>query len=134
MKTNKKSNLIDSLSSSLQAEKKSVNSRFENADKFFEKGSETKENKPKITKEKKVKKKEPSQKTEKVIRDAFSMPASDAKLIKELKKRAIKLDVETNKSELVRAGLHALKALPDNKLVSIINSMPKIKTGRPTKK
>ena len=66
-----------------------------------------------------------------IQRDTFTMPASDIDLLKKIKSRCLKLGIETNKSLLVRAGLHNLSNLNDKQLKEMIDSIPKIKTGRP---
>ena len=51
---------------------------------------------------------------EKVVRDAFSMPASDHRLITELRVLMTRSDgTQLNKSEVVRAALRAFRRLPD---------------------
>jgi len=51
-------------------------------------------------------------------------------LIQDIRTKSFKMGVETNKSEIVRAGLRALMDLPDAKLVGLLKFLPKIKTGR----
>jgi len=67
---------------------------------------------------------------ERIVRDTFSMLKSDSQLVLDIKKKCLKLGVETNKSELMRAGLAVLSKLPDDKLKNVLASLPKIKTGR----
>jgi hypothetical protein len=69
----------------------------------------------------------------KLVRDSFTFPASDYALIAALKQRAIGAGVDVKKSELIRAGLAALVALSDEQLLAVVNSLEKIKTGRPAK-
>jgi hypothetical protein len=141
----KQKSIVDSLSSSLVAESAAVDKRFEKADQFFKQ-----EQQPAEVEEQPQKKKDgvgegsvknavqPKPKkaveTEKVIRDAFSMPVADQQLIQDIKIRGIKLGLGVNKSEIVRAGLRALMELPDAKLTALLNSVPKIKVGRPGEK
>jgi hypothetical protein len=68
---------------------------------------------------------------DKVIRDSFTMPRNDYDKIGELKKRLQHLGVAAKKSELLRAGLHALEQLSDAQLKQRIEGVEKIKTGRP---
>lgn len=70
-------------------------------------------------------------KQDKVIRDAFSMPESDHSLLADLIQRAAVSGVVTNKSALVRAGLHTLINMTDSKLIAALQSLEKVKTGRP---
>lgn len=132
----KKKSLVDSLTRSLEEEEKAIDRRFEMADKYFKQddsGKLTESNPPEKQSLKKAE--EGSGKktgtVEKVIRDGFSMPASDQQLIQDIRIKSLKLGVDTNKSEIVRAGLRALMDLPDSKLTALLKSVPKIKTGRP---
>lgn len=68
-----------------------------------------------------------------LVRDGFTMPAADFDLIAAMKLRALKLMRPTKKSELLRAGLHALAALDDKRLQSILNGLTPLKPGRPKK-
>ena len=132
----KKKSLVDSLARSIEEEEKAIDRRFEMADKYFnqdDSGKLAESNPPEKKSFKKVE--EGSGKkaryVEKVIRDGFSMPASDQQLIQDIRIKSLKLGVDTNKSEIVRAGLRALMDLPDSKLTTLLKSVPKIKTGRP---
>jgi len=71
---------------------------------------------------------------DKVVRDGFSMPASDYGLISEHQAAMLGLRVSVSKSEVVRAGLHALKQLNGDELVALFDSLEKVKTGRPNTK
>lgn len=67
----------------------------------------------------------------KVVRDSFTMPESDYAKIAELKKKSLEAGISIKKSELLRAGLHALEALPIAKLKALLGSVENVKTGRP---
>jgi hypothetical protein len=67
----------------------------------------------------------------KVIRDSFTIPAAEHRLIGALKKRCIGLGVAIKKSELLRAGLAALERLPDEGLAKVVAAVESVKTGRP---
>ncbi len=69
-----------------------------------------------------------------IMRDGFTMPKEDIALINQLKLRCMKIGVDVNKSELVRAGLHALNNSRDNELKAVISDLPKIRAGRPSLK
>jgi hypothetical protein len=71
---------------------------------------------------------------EKVVRDGFSMPATDYALIAEIQERLMDGRVSASKSEVVRAGLHALKRLNPEALLEIAASLERVKTGRPNLK
>jgi len=113
------------LGASLKAEEQSVQSRFEKAEALLSPKKPT----PRTVAATKPKPR--PVKKERVIRDSFTMPKPDYDLIAELKKRAIKLGLSATKSEIVRAGLHALRQLSDDRLSSAIEKLDKVKTGRP---
>lgn len=69
----------------------------------------------------------------KMIRDSFTFPESDYALIAQLKQRAIGLGQEIKKSELLRAGLVALSAMPDQDLLVSLGQVERVKMGRPSK-
>jgi hypothetical protein len=69
----------------------------------------------------------------KVIRDSFTMPQNDYAKIAELKQVCQKAGLQVKKSELLRAGLHALCKLSAAQLKQTIAQMEQIKTGRPKK-
>ena len=118
------------LSKSLEAEDDAVRSRFEKADSLL--GSKRKKVK-RLNSEgengKQPKKVKPSK--PKVIRDSFSLPKDDYEFIKTLQTRCLGLAQGVTKSELVRAGLHALIKMSDTELVNALNTLEKVKTGRP---
>lgn len=80
---------------------------------------------------KKVKKAKKTDTKIKVVRDSFTMPKSDYAKIDELKQLCQKAGVHVKKSELLRAGLHALNKLTAVQLTQAVASLEKIKTGRP---
>lgn len=69
----------------------------------------------------------------KPVRDSFTMPPADFALIDALKARALEGQRPAKKSELLRAGLHALSAMTQAQLVAALNGLAPIKTGRPKK-
>jgi len=71
--------------------------------------------------------------TQKVVRDGFTMPQADYDKLKELKALCLKNGVEVKKSTLLRAGLHALQALPTADLLARLRGLPPIKAGRKKK-
>jgi hypothetical protein len=66
-----------------------------------------------------------------LVRDSFTMPEPDFALIAALKTRAMAAQREAKKSELLRAGLHALMALDSATLVSALGRLQPLKIGRP---
>jgi hypothetical protein len=73
---------------------------------------------------------EPAKEGVMVTRDTFSMPAGDYALIEQLRVRAAREGRNTNKSEVVRAGLQSLIALEPAQVVKILNGLEKVKPGR----
>lgn len=126
-----KNKLSDSLKASLSAERKAVQSkdydfedRFKKAESLFKKEEENTHQNTKPTKIL-------NEKPEKVIRDTFSIPERDYKLIEVCKARALLNKYQVNKSELVRAGMILLNNLSDLEFIAALKSVKKIKTGRP---
>lgn len=70
---------------------------------------------------------------QKLVRDSFTMPSNDFQLIDQLKHRALGFKRPTKKSELLRAGLHALNSLSDAKLKTALDALDPLKPGRPRK-
>jgi len=70
----------------------------------------------------------------KLVRDSFTMPHFDFRLIAVLKDRALDFKRPTKKSELLRAGLHALNQLTEAQLRLALETLVPLKAGRPSKK
>lgn len=83
--------------------------------------------------EKKVRNVKKTEGKEKVVRGSFTMPKADYNIIAEIKQKALKTGLHVKKSELLRAGLHALSKLSAAQLKQTMSSLEKIKTGRPNK-
>ena len=92
---------------------------------------------PKVTKSLKLAKPAKPEKAPKLrqkpVRDSFTMPEADFSLVATLKARALAGQRETRKSELLRAGLHALAAMDGPALLAALRALEPIKTGRPKK-
>ena len=73
-------------------------------------------------------------KTDKLVRDSFTLPKSDHQLLVALKQRSIQLAHPAKKSELVRAGIQLLAALDNKALMATLARVPALKTGRPKAK
>jgi ribosomal protein L31E len=88
---------------------------------------------PKVTIKAKPKVAEDKNKTVKIkmVRDSFTMPKDDFALIELIKTRAIHFHRPAKKSELLRAGLHALNHMSDATLKAALNALHPVKTGRP---
>jgi hypothetical protein len=67
----------------------------------------------------------------KLVRDSFTMPAEDWALIARLKERALGFKRPSKKSELLRAGLQVLAALPEAQLQQALDRLTPLKPGRP---
>ena len=68
------------------------------------------------------------------MRDSFTIPKAEYTVLDELKHRAGKLGTSIKKSELIRAGIKALAAMPDAMYLGALKVVPTVKTGRPSKK
>jgi hypothetical protein len=119
-----KKDMKSALGASLKAEEQAVRSRFEKAESVLgrEKSPPRKEQQPPLPNG-----------GGKVIRDSFTIPEADHGLIGPLKTRCMKAGVSVNKSELLRAGLRALTAMSDRDLTKLIDSLERVKPGRPAK-
>jgi len=69
----------------------------------------------------------------KVVRDSFTMPQDEYQKIAEIKMICMKAKMHVKKSEVLRAGLKMLTGLSAVQLKQALNSLEKIKTGRPKK-
>lgn len=65
-----------------------------------------------------------------VIRDSFTLPANDYDLIAKLQERALESRVYATKSELLRAGLHALAKMNTDEFIAVLKTVEKLKPGR----
>ena len=66
----------------------------------------------------------------KVVRDGFTMPKGDYDTLKALKALCLQSGVDVKKSELLRAGILALAALPAAELLGRMRALPAVKAGR----
>ena len=87
------------LKNSIAVEEQSVQNRFEKAETLL--GESRRE---KLPADAKKLLQEENEKKEKVVRDSFTMPQSDYELIAALKSRSLNSGIQTNKSEILRAG------------------------------
>lgn len=65
-----------------------------------------------------------------VIRDTFSMPGADYKLIESLRTQAARQGHIHTKSEVIRAGLLVLSAMSPVDLVEALDKVKRVKPGR----
>jgi hypothetical protein len=74
---------------------------------------------------------EPSQPRAKLVRDSFTMPKPEYSVLAELKLRASRLGRPTKKGELLRAGVAALRLMPNPAFLAALSAVPILKPGRP---
>lgn len=107
---------------SIKAETQKIQDRFALAEQLLEPESVSKQSEP-----------EKPKKQKRVIRDSFTLPIDDYELITTIRERCLDSRVTINKSEVIRAGLHALNEMSETELLAVVDSLTKIKTGRPGK-
>jgi hypothetical protein len=118
-----KKDMKSALGASLKAEEQAVRNRFEKAESVIGGGKAASRAQE-----------QPRNGADKVIRDSFTIPGDEYELISRIKKRCMKAGINANKSEVLRAGLAALVAMPDKNLASLFGKLPRVKTGRPPAK
>lgn len=124
-----KKDLKSALGKSLREETKAIEKRFAQADMIFSQLTSPNLTNSLNTEESQA----PDEiKIEKVIRDSFTLPSQDYQLIDLIRKRALNASVSITKSEVIRAGLLALQSMSEVELVEVINSLTKVKSGRPS--
>lgn len=69
----------------------------------------------------------------KLVRDSFTIPKPEYLVLDNLKLRAADLKHPVKKGELLRAGIKALAAMTDSHLLTALQAVPALKTGRPSK-
>lgn len=74
------------------------------------------------------------EKREKVVRDSFSMPASEHRRIKALREQLGKAGRLSSKSEVLRAGLFLLGERSGEDLVAVLDGLPLVTKGKRSKK
>ena len=70
----------------------------------------------------------------KVVRDSFNFPKAEYAVLDTLKERAVRAGKAVKKSELLRAGIKALAALPDLAFHAALDVLPARKPARKGKK
>ncbi len=65
-----------------------------------------------------------------IVRDSFTMPDKDHRLIRELQIVYAREGILFNKGEVLRAGLHALKGMTPDELAVIAERIEHMKSGR----
>jgi hypothetical protein len=113
------------LAASLQGEQEAVEQRFAKADSYFGGQDSIPTTQPPIPAT------PPRPPHTKVIRDGFTMPTTDYELISEIQAICLKAGFSVTKSEVVRAGLHALHDLSTAELQGLFGKLERVKAGRP---
>lgn len=126
-----KKSIKSALTSSLRAEDEAVRNRFQQAESLLEEKTQQASSQPRNLQQSQKEDALQSEKKEKVIRDSFTLPSGDYELIATIRQRCLKSAVNATKSEVIRAGLHILQSLSDEELIRAIESLEKVKTGRP---
>lgn len=67
----------------------------------------------------------------KLVRDSFTIPKGEYQVLEALKARALGLETQVRKSELLRAGIQVLDAMSDRAFLKALGAVPTLKTGRP---
>ena len=105
---------LSGLTRSLDAETAAVQKRFNDAERFTTGSPQPRHPSPGRTA---------------TMRDTFSFPRDDHRLFAELQRRCFAAGFSASKSELVRAGLHALAAMPGEALAATLGRLEKLKPG-----
>ncbi|WP_199710568.1 hypothetical protein [Noviherbaspirillum cavernae] len=69
----------------------------------------------------------------KLVRDSFTMPEAEYKLLGEVKRDCLKAGIEVKKSELLRAGVALIRQMDIEQLKAVLAALPALKAGRPKK-
>lgn len=67
----------------------------------------------------------------KLVRDSFTIPKDEYVTLSDLKLRSARLDREAKKSEVLRAGIEALRKMSDAMFSAALDAISSLKTGRP---
>jgi hypothetical protein len=73
-------------------------------------------------------------KSDKVVRDSYTIPKAEYVRLKALKARCLEKGIAVKKSELLRAGLQALGGMSNARLFALLSRLERVKTGRPAKR
>ena len=67
----------------------------------------------------------------KLVRDSFTMPEDEYRVLGEVKKACIKAGFEVKKSELLRVGVAMIQKMDLPSLKGMLATLPPLKAGRP---
>jgi hypothetical protein len=116
---NKKDSVKNLLSASIRKEETKITQRFENADSLIIPTTATPP--PPL----------PTATKQHAVRVTYTFSAEDIELLDRLVTRACLLGRVTNKSEMMRAGMHALSTHNDASFLALMDGIEKLKKGRP---
>jgi hypothetical protein len=68
-----------------------------------------------------------------MVRDSFTMPESEYKVLGEVKRACLKAGIEIKKSELLRIGVELIRQMEIDKLKNVLATLAPLKAGRPKK-
>jgi hypothetical protein len=74
---------------------------------------------------------EPKPKKIKMVRDSFTMPEPEYKVLGEVKRACLKAGYAVKKSELLRVGVALLNTLKATELKAALAALTPVKAGRP---
>ena len=114
---------LSGLGRSLDAESEAVQKRFTDADRFTSAPPA-----PPATPPEPAPQPRP-QRQRGAVRDTFSFPRDDHRLFQELQQRCYAAGFSASKSELVRAGLHALAGMSPGAFADAFSGLEKLKPG-----
>jgi hypothetical protein len=115
-----KKDFSTALDSSLDAEARAVDERFNRADAYYSGKPESAAKRPAAPRQTKA------------VRDIFTMPPDDHALIDTLRKTCLRADIDATKSLIIRAGLHALNTMTEAELLALVAGLERLKPGRKT--
>jgi uncharacterized iron-regulated protein len=67
----------------------------------------------------------------KLVRDSFTMPEEEYRVLNDVKKACIKAGFEVKKSELLRVGVALIRNMDLAALKNVLTTLPPLKAGRP---
>lgn len=70
-------------------------------------------------------------KKQKLVRDSFTMPEEEYRVLGDVKKACIKAGFEVKKSQLLRVGVALIRQMDLSALKDVLASLPPLKAGRP---
>ncbi len=106
------------IEASVEAEEQAVEDRFARADAYYK------------AKDGQQRREHPLSSQPKAVRDIFTMPPDDHALIAQIQKKCLQVGMAASKSQIVRAGLHALSHLSEVEVEALVAGLERLKPGR----